>query len=609
MSKKRTTHGPIIRKETVASSSTSSPEKNRFRIYFASPVEDADGPSLKALHAMETVDEDNAGEEQHDEDEEEADDNDDEEQEQEAEEEDEEHGGEGDEEGQEEYYEAEGQDGGEAQGEEQDRDQADEQQKAEEVEAKDDSAAENQVEGDMSGVVEEDDEDEENKPADESGVEPGEIAETPLDAEETKEQDVTMRDPSVPPQIESESTAEVKDDTPAEKAVESTESVSAAPADTPVSAPVEADSSKPTEPAADTPAESSSRVPSPTKKDRQKQPVVAPLAPREPSSHRIADARFRRSPSLPATSSDTPRPESNRLSILYANGKRRICLDSAIVESVKIHRKKGSIQVTLDAGAVKRKWEQDKQVEQIVKRIKETEVADDEVGEREKKEKDDGKIEVDGKSKGDEKKEKDAVTKEDIKPEEWSLTKGILVSPASNLAVAYHFGRHGSALLFSLQVEALDEEHNVFGPVNAETLANIWASMDVSAEEEESPPLHRLLEELQSGTLGTSKDGGADATDDQTENEAGPDGETSDHGSLKLELTAYLDMDRPLTEPKWVKSGHVEDWVKGGHPHHHHHPAAKAGRGSDEPDDASWRMKLKVVDPDMVSSTADAQHS
>lgn len=448
MSKKRTTHGPIIRKETVAPSSSSSPEKNRFRIYFASPVEDADGPSLKALHAMETVDEDNAEEEQHDEDEDEADD-DHEEQEQEAEEEDEEHGGEGDEEGQEEYYEAEGQDGGEAQGEQQDRDQADEQQKAEEVEAKDDSAAENQAEGDMSGVVEEDDDDEVNKPADESGVEPGEIAEIPLEAEEPKEQDVTMRDPSVPPQVESDSTAVVKDDTPAEKAVESTEAVSAAPADppAPAPAPVEAESSKPTEPAANTPAESSSRVPSPTKKDRQKQSAVVPLAPREPSSHRIADARFRRSPSLPATSSDTPRPESNRLSILYANGKRRICLDSAIVESVKIHRKKGSIQVTLDAGAVKRKWEQDKQVEQIVKRIKETEVADDEVGEKGEEEKDGEKIEVEGKIKGDEKIAKDVVTKEDAKPEEWSLTKGILVSPASVFAVAYHSRRHGSTLL------------------------------------------------------------------------------------------------------------------------------------------------------------------
>lgn len=151
----------------------------------------------------------------------------------------------------------------------------------------------------------------------------------------------------------------------------------------------------------------------------------------------------------------------------------------------------------------------------------------------------------------------------------------------------------------------MDEEHNVFGPVNAETLANIWASMDVTAEEEESPPLHRLLEELQSGALGASKAGEADGADDQTtENEAGPDGETSDRSSLKLELTAYLDMDRPLTEPKWVKSGHVEDWVRGGHPHHHLHPAAKAGRGSDEPDDASWRMKLKVIDPDMVSATA-----
>ena len=121
--------------------------------------------------------------------------------------------------------------------------------------------------------------------------------------------------------------------------------------------------------------------------------------------------------------------------------------------------------------------------------------------------------------------------------------------------------------------------------------------MDVSEQEEESPPLHRLLYELQkSGAIGSDKVDSAEA--DRADGAVEEDG-NSGADSLKLELTAYLDMERPLTEPKWVKSGHVEDWIKGAN---HHPMAARAGRSSDEPDDASWRTKLKVIDPDTVSA-------
>lgn len=416
LSKKRTTHGPVIRKDIAALS----PEKNRFRIYFASPVEDADGPSLKALHAMEPVEEGDAEQEES-----EDDDDDDEHEEGDQEEGDGENDADqGDHDGQEEeFYEAQGDDADQAQDVEQNGVQNDKEPEAQ-VEVKDEPVDENKDEGDMSGVVEEDEAVEVKKPEEAESTEPKEAAvesEQTGEAQqveslvETKEEDVTMREPSLPPQTEPEAaSSEVKIDGPAEKAaVESTETEPSA-----VNVSVETTPAQPAEPTPETPAETA-----PAKQSRQK--PSAPAAPREPANQRFADARFRRSPSLPATSSDTPRPESNRLSILYANGKRRICLDSAIVESVKIHRKKGSIQVILDAGAVKRKWEQDKQVEQIVKRIRETEVVD----EGEKKDKDgDGEK---GKGKTDDDNAIDSAkttTGEPVKAEEWSLTKGILVS-------------------------------------------------------------------------------------------------------------------------------------------------------------------------------------
>ena len=417
MSKKRTTHGPVIRKETVAPS----PEKNRFRIYFASPVEDADGPSLKALHAMETVEEVNADEG----DEEEHDDGEEHEEEGHEQDDDEEEAGQGDDEGQEEFYEAQGEDTGETREAEQDGHQEG---ASAETEVHDESGPADGDEGDMSGVVEEEGHAEVEKPEDIGPAQPAEPAvKTAQIAEvsqaETTEQDVAMREPSIPPQTEPESLIEAKPDASAEKAVNEPAQTETETETSTVAAPAES-ASKPTEPVPEIPA-----GPPSAKQSRQKS--SAPLAPREPSSHRLTDARFRRSPSLPATSSDTPRPESNRLSILYANGKRRICLDSAIVESVKIHRKKGSIQVILDAGAVKRKWEQDKQVDQIVKRIKETEVVDEAppTG-KEDKSSESGEQ---SKAEGEEVKSTDEDgAKELVKSEEWSLTKGILVSSASS---------------------------------------------------------------------------------------------------------------------------------------------------------------------------------
>ena len=421
MSKKRTTHGPIIRKESVAPS----PEKNRFRIYFASPVEAADGPSLRALQTMNTVEEDpqdgpDAGSDQ----------------EQELPEDGEDHAAEdGEHEGEEghdeEYYEAEG--------EEVDQDEEAEEEIVNgeaDIQEPVASAIENDVSemnpenadkdaGEMSGIVEETLQDDSEIKPEGDDKEMGGETELPERKQSDNEAgpDVTMREPSVAAEEKTmvdsvenvADTTEVKEEEGGrEKEPKIAEENAAPVVAEPISTPAETTKST----AKSTPGKPKSTKP-------------APYAPREPSSHRFADSRFRRSPSLPATSSDTPRPESNRLSILYANGKRRICLNSAIVESVKIHRKNGSIQVVLDASAVKRKWDQDQQVDQIAKRMKETEVVDKQDEEKTETEAKDNETEAE--VKGDEKEgktESDVKTaaNEAAKPEEWSFTKGILVS-------------------------------------------------------------------------------------------------------------------------------------------------------------------------------------
>jgi hypothetical protein len=612
MSKKRTTHGPIIRKESVAPS----PEKNRFRIYFASPVEAADGPSLRALQNMNTVEEEHqdgpeAGSDQ----------------EQEQPEDGEEHVAEdGEHEGEEghdeEYYEAESEerDGDEEAEEEIINGEAENEEPVppateNDVSEMNGEEADKDV-GEMSGIVEETQQDDsENKPEGHDKEMEAEIEQVERKQSDNEARsDVAMREPSVA--VEEKTTVESKVENAAETTEVKQEHRSEKEPDV---------TEENVAPVAAEPAVTSTETTKPTTQSTPGKPKAtkpAPYAPREPSSLRFADSRFRRSPSLPATSSDTPRPESNRLSILYANGKRRICLNSAIVESVNIHRKNGSIQVVLDASAVKRKWDQDQQVDQIAKRMKETEVVDkqdEEKKETEAKEGETGTEVQDGEKK--EAKTEIEVKKpvnEAAKPEEWSFTKGILVSGRLRC-----FGRPYSELTHLsrslIQVEALNEQHNTFGPIATSTLEEIWSSSTSSAptsmedtptaanpeaateSEIDFPPFHRLVESLLQSQEGVNVDSDA------------PDGveasKLSTPGGLRLEITAYLDKDRPLTEPKWVKSGHLEDWIKpaglmvGGSGSGRAGGRAGAAAKLDDGDEAGsgWKDKLKVVDPDAVS--------
>lgn len=59
----------------------------------------------------------------------------------------------------------------------------------------------------------------------------------------------------------------------------------------------------------------------------------------------------------------------------------------------------------------------------------------------------------------------------------------------------------------------------------------------------------------------------------------------------KVHLIVHLDTERPLSEPKWVKSGDVQEWLK-----------SMFGRMFWVAGDAAggWERKIEVADPDPV---------
>ncbi len=125
-------------------------------------------------------------------------------------------------------------------------------------------------------------------------------------------------------------------------------------------------------------------------------------------------AAFRRSPSAPPTDPDTPIPAAGRLSILYENGTRRMCLDAAVVERVRIYRKKGVIQVLMRLSTPK---VTEGNIDQISRQTEEMGVSE---SSKKSKSKGKGKGKADATSSpADENKEVSAPT--------WSLMRGLLV--------------------------------------------------------------------------------------------------------------------------------------------------------------------------------------
>lgn len=365
IAKKRNTHGPNNRTlETAASA----PEKNRFRIYFASPVEPGEGISLKAylagkvnaegheeeVEVVEEADDEVEGEEQEEDDAENVDDA--------------------------AYHEEQPEDAEEdGQGVEQsvqgDIGNADEENHDEDAPAGEDEEhigeAESALEEIAAETVEEDPEQEHSQHNDtetadavegerqeqeelgdvsmitaegeENGGEQPEEADGDAKAEPDASVDVPVTETQEPAPTQEEQVAQAESVKDADGAVAKAQKVELKVSAENTSAAYGARSSR-----------------------------QAPVTPSGPLAHSLTDRPFRRSPSAPPTSCDVPVPTPNRLSILFADGTRRLVLDAAVVESVQIHRKRGMIKVRI--GGFKQAVHE-KQVESLAKKTGEMNVA------------------------------------------------------------------------------------------------------------------------------------------------------------------------------------------------------------------------------------------
>lgn len=64
---------------------------------------------------------------------------------------------------------------------------------------------------------------------------------------------------------------------------------------------------------------------------------------------------------------------------------------------------------------------------------------------------------------------------------------------------------------------------------------------------------------------------------------------------VKIRMTLYLDKEKPLSEPKWVKTGDIEDWLKS---------IFGSIKMEDSKAHATWNGKITIADPDPVSLQA-----
>lgn len=70
---------------------------------------------------------------------------------------------------------------------------------------------------------------------------------------------------------------------------------------------------------------------------------------------------------------------------------------------------------------------------------------------------------------------------------------------------------------------------------------------------------------------------------------------TATPDTVKIRLTLYLDKEKPLSEPKWVKTGDIEDWLKS--------IIGSGGKLEDKDgkEHGTWSGKIIIADPDPVS--------
>lgn len=118
---------------------------------------------------------------------------------------------------------------------------------------------------------------------------------------------------------------------------------------------------------------------------------------------------------------------------------------------------------------------------------------------------------------------------------------------------------------FPTQMELLDEETETFKSVDLEMLDDMWDGVEDNSAGW-TPPIHKLI----------SPDSDKAAPYPSLESET-------------FKIIAYLDQEKPLSEPKWIKTGNVEDWLND-----IFGPAKEGGKGT------AWRGKFEILDPETV---------
>ncbi|KAG8945439.1 hypothetical protein FRC04_000814 [Tulasnella sp. 424] len=254
----------------------------------------------------------------------------------------------------------------------------------------------------------------------------------------------------------------------------------------------------------------------------------------EETAHPLKEHEAAPAPAHQASNaSRAPLPSPNRISISYAGSARRLVIDADVIESVRIKRGEGRIDVVLllDNSAPP-------QAGSTLSTIKE----EDHEGALPK---------VGGGS--------DTAHGESVKPATDVLDRpsaplpivkpepqdAHLVSPDSlpltaDIASSSHEPSRA-------QIDALEDSSQTYKPVPHSSYGN----------DRTIPPFPKYLASAASKPI-------------------------------KLRLLLYLDKEKPLSEPKWVKTGDIEDWLK-----------TMFGPLKTGPQTyASWSGKISIVDPD-----------
>lgn len=115
------------------------------------------------------------------------------------------------------------------------------------------------------------------------------------------------------------------------------------------------------------------------------------------------------------------------------------------------------------------------------------------------------------------------------------------------------------------ELKDLDSPDAQFQPITLEGLHDLYDEVEDPKLFGWTPPIHKLISP-----------------------QSLPDAPYPELKCETFKVIAYLDQERPLSEPKWIKMGNVEEWLE------ELFGPVKDGKG------LGWRGKFEILDPEPV---------